>query len=156
MVDRVVRTGFVETLMCQRDLPVGQASEQFLDSGRAFPGQDAGGPIDPAQRLHDRGNSFPVLNAVDHQRGQVFAKGAPGAGSAPVEVGFVSAASTGEIAGNSCARQADRPPAWIRGKAGEDAVVAALGADPVSAHRCVEAAVAQLFSGPGRSALVGH
>jgi hypothetical protein len=96
------------------------------------------------------------LSAVDHQRGQILAQGAPGAGSAPVEVGFGSAASTGEIAGNSCARQADRPLAWVRGKAGEDAVMAALGADTASVHRCVEAAVAQLFSGPGRSALVGH
>ena len=44
--------------MGQRDRPAGQAPQQFLDSGRALPGQDAGGPIDPAQRLHDRGHSF--------------------------------------------------------------------------------------------------
>ena len=42
MVDRFVSTGFVEAVMCQRDLPAGQAGQQFLDSGRAFPGQDAG------------------------------------------------------------------------------------------------------------------
>ena len=61
MVDRFVRTGFVEAGMGQRDRPAGQAPQQFLDSGRAFPGQDAGGPVDPAQRLDDRGHSFPVV-----------------------------------------------------------------------------------------------
>jgi hypothetical protein len=156
MVDRFVRTGLVEAGMGQRDRPAGQAPQQLLDSGRAFPGQDAGGPIDPAQRLDDRGHSVAVLSAVDHHRGQILAKGAPRTGCAPIEVAFGSAASTGEVTVNSRARQTDRPPSCIHGKAGENAVVAALGADTASVHRCVKAAVAQLLSGPGHSALVGH
>ncbi|MGV7301747.1 hypothetical protein PJI18_20485 [Mycobacterium kansasii] len=66
MVDRFVSTGCVQAGMGQRDVPVGQAGQQFLDSRRAFPGQDAGGPIDSAQRLDDRGHSVPVLSAVDY------------------------------------------------------------------------------------------
>jgi hypothetical protein len=97
-----------------------------------------------------------VLSAVDHHRGQVLAKGAAGTGCASVAVAFCSAVSTGEVAGNSCARQTDRLPACVAGEAGENAVVAALGADTASVHGRVKAAVAQLFSGPGRSALVGH
>jgi hypothetical protein len=60
---------------------------------------------------------------------------APRTGCAPVEVGFGSAVWTGKVAGNSCARQTDRLPNCVRGKAGENAVVAALGADTASVHR---------------------
>ena len=44
----------------------------------------------------------------------------------------------------------------IGGQAGKYAIVTASRADSAGTHRCVETAVAQLLSGPGRSALVGH
>ena len=46
MVGRFVRAGFVKALMGQRDVPGCQSGQQFLDPGRALPGQDAGGPLD--------------------------------------------------------------------------------------------------------------
>src|SRR5271155_362576 len=66
------------------------------------------------------------------------------------------AASAREVCGNPRARQTDRLPSCVDGQAGKHPVVAAPGADTTSAHRCVKTAVAQLLSGPGRPALVGH
>jgi hypothetical protein len=96
------------------------------------------------------------VGAVDHQRGQVLAKGAAGAGSATVEIAFGSALSTREVSRNPCTRQTDWRAVAIDGQAGQYAIVTAPRAVSASAQGCVEAAVAQLFSGPGRSALVGH
>ena len=107
MVGRVVRTGLVEALMGQRDFPGCQPDQQFLDPGRALPGQDAGGPVNPAQYLDDWGHGLWIVSAVDHQRGQIFAKGATGTGSATVEIAFGPASSTGEVSRNTRARQAD-------------------------------------------------
>ena len=142
--------------MGQRDLPAGQSGQQCLDSGRTLPGQDAGGPLDAAQRIDDGSHGLWVVRAVDHRHGQIVAKGATGTGSAPVEIAFGSATSTGEVCGNPRARQTDRLPICVDGQAGKHPVVAASGADTTSAHRCVETAVAQVLTGPGRSSLVGH
>src|ERR1700756_4473766 len=99
MVGRYVGAGFVEALMGQRDAPAGQPCQQFLDSGRTLPGQDAGGPLNAAQRIDDGGHGVWVVRAVDHRGGQIGAKGATGTGSAPVEIAFGPATSTREVAG---------------------------------------------------------
>src|SRR5277367_2209104 len=156
MVGRDVGTDFVEALMGQRDLPGCQPDQQFLDPGRTLPGQDAGGPLNAAQCLDDGSHGLWVVRAVDHRGGQIVTKGAAGTGSAPVEIAFGPAASASEVCGNPRARQTDRLPICVDGQAGKYPVVAAPGADTTSAHRCVKTAVAQLLSGPGRPALVGH
>jgi hypothetical protein len=156
MVGRCVRAGFVEALMGQLDLPGGQSCQQCLHFGRTLPGQDAGGPLNAAQCLDDWGHGLWVVRAVDHRGGQILAKGAPGTGSAPVEIAFGPATSASEVCGNPRARQTDRLPICVDGQAGKHPVVAAPGADTTSADRCVETAVAQVLAGPGRSSLVGH
>src|SRR5271166_394094 len=156
MVDRFVRTGFVKALMSQRDVAGGQSGQQFLDPGRALPGQNAGGPVDIAQRLDDWGHGLRAAGAVDHQSSQIPAKRATGTGSATVEIAFGSALSTSEVSGNPRTRQTDWLAVAIGGQAGKYAIVTASRADSASAHGCVKTAVAQLLSGPGRSALVGH
>jgi hypothetical protein len=156
MVGRDVGTGFVEALMGQRDLPTGQPCQQFLDSGRTLPGQDAGGPLNAAQCLNDGNHGVWVVRAVDHRHGEIGAKGTTGTGSAAVENAFGTATSTSEVCGNPRARQTDRLPICVDGQAGKHPVVAASGADTTSAHRRVKTAVAQVLTGPGRSSLVGH
>ncbi len=148
MVGRCVRAGFVEVLMCQLDLPAGQPCQQCLHFGRTLPGQDAGGPLNAAQRVDDGSHGLWVVRAVDHRNGQILTKGATGTGSAPVEIAFGRATSTSEVSGNPRARQADWFTVAIGGQAGKYAVVAAPGADTTSAHRCVETAVAQVLAGP--------
>ncbi len=156
MVDRFVRTGFVKALMSQRDVAGGQSGQQFLDPGRALPGQNTGGPVDIAQRLDDWRHGLRAAGAVDHQSGQIPAKRATGTGSATVEIAFGSALSTGEVSGNPCTRHTDWLAVAIGGQAGKYAIVTASRADSAGTHRCVETAVAQVFIGPGRPALVGH
>src|SRR6516165_3397922 len=102
MVGRDVGTGFVEAVMGQRDLPAGQSCQQLLDSGRTLPGQDAGGPLNAAQRLDDGSHGLWVVRAVDHRGGQIGAKGATGTGSASVEIAFGPATSASEVRGNPC------------------------------------------------------
>src|SRR5689334_1334391 len=85
---------------------------------------------------------------VQQDGAQVAAQGASGAFAAAVHFAFVSAGAAGVVAGDPCAGQADGP--WIRAveTPGKDAVVPAVGADAAGAHRGVEAAVAELISGP--------
>ena len=99
MIDRFVRAGFIKALMSQRDGPGRQSGQQFLDPGRAFPGQDAGGPLDTAQRLDDWGHGLRATGVVDHQSGQIVAKGAPSTGFTTVEIAF----------GRTCGKTAVRP-----------------------------------------------
>ena len=94
--------------------------------------------------------------ALHMRRREILAQGATGTGATPVEIAFGPAASAGEVPGNSRARQADRLPDAIEGQAGKHTVVTASWADPADAHRCVDAAVAQILAWPRRPALVRH
>lgn len=152
----VVFTGVIEALVGQRNVAAGQSGQQCLDLEGELPGEDAGGPVDTTQRIDDRRHGYQVVRTIDHQRSQVVAQGATGTGPAPVEIAFDPAASAGEVPGNSRARQADRLPDAIAGQAGKHTVVTASWADPADAHRCVDAAVAQILAWPRRPALVRH
>ena len=59
--------------MAERDVPAGQAGQQGLDDGGAFPGEDALGSVDPAEDVHDGAHSHRIRGAVDHQSSQVVA-----------------------------------------------------------------------------------
>lgn len=75
--------------------------------------------------------------------------------AAAVDLAFVSTSAAGEIAGDAGAGQADGPRIGTVAAAGKDSVVSAVGADAVGAHRGVEAAVAQLVTGPVDPQFVG-
>ena len=66
------------------------------------------------------GHGVGVVRAVDHQRGQVLAKGAPGTGSAPVEIAFGPATSTGEVC-REFPRTTNRSAAELRRWQGREA-----------------------------------
>ena len=48
-----VSAGVIEALMGQRNVAAGESGQQRLDLGGELPGEDAGGPVDTAQRIND-------------------------------------------------------------------------------------------------------
>lgn len=65
-----------------------------------------------------------------------------------MKLSFPMAGSAGEVAGDSGAKQAHRLVVGAVSAPGEDAIVSAVRANAVSPHRRIEAAVAELVSGP--------
>jgi hypothetical protein len=71
--DMSARAGGVQTVVAKRNVTGGQAGQQRLDFGGAFPGEDAFGPIDAAEDLNDGHHRVGIGGIVDHQGGEVIA-----------------------------------------------------------------------------------
>lgn len=134
----------------------GDSAEQLQYLGVAFPGQDAFGSVDATEYFDQCLHGGEVRGLVQQDFAQVLAKGAAGALARAVDLAFAMAGFASEVAGDTGAAQANRSRVSAILAAREDAFVSASGADAVGTHRGVEAAVAELISGPVDAQLVGH
>jgi hypothetical protein len=153
--DVTARPGGIEAGVRERYCARGDSTEQLQHLNIALPGEDAFGPVDSAQHFEHGFHGGWIGGMVQQDGAQVVAQGAAGAFAAAVDFAFVSAGSTRVVAGNARSCHADRPRIGAVEAAGQDTVVPAVRADAVGAHRGVEAAVAELVTGPVDPQLVG-